>query len=413
MLKNFEWNIIQKYISYDNKFISLVRHLCIIGITVGVMTLVIITSVMNGYKYEIIKRMVGTNGHISINKQNKKAFNYKNLIKKIKIIGDIKAINPVVLGQALIQTKNYSTSIIVKGTDFKSLDRKPILAGAFIRKNKFYRFNKDEIYIGNTLSKNLKLYIGDKLRIIIPSFDTTIFGLLPRIKTFYITGIFDVGIYNYTTDVVFIPIETAKLLFDTGKLVNTIEIILRHHKYIKKVTEIILINIFDKNISITNWYFSNRSLIAALRIEKTTMLIILMLIVMMSTFNVIAILIMLVKEKYKSIAILRSIGISRISIVKIFISTGAIISFIGISLGIILGICFILNIKNVRKLLEITSNTTLFNSIVCFLTSIPLELDIDELISIVVISMIVSLLAIIYPAWKVSNMVPAESLRYE
>lgn len=413
MIKNFEWKIAKRYIGYNNKFISLVSYLATIGIVLGVMTLIIVMSVMNGYEVELVKKILGINGHVTLSKYDKNISNYTKLVGDIKNIENVEYVAPLVTGQALAESNKNSTGVLVRGMDLDSLNKKPIIHDGFIVKNEKSKFNKNEIYIGNALAKNLGLYLGDKMRVIVPKFDSTILGAIPKIKTFYVAGIFDVGMYEYNASTVFIPIDTAQLLFGINQSITEIEIVLNNVKNIEKVKRAIIKGIHEQDIIFTDWGLANQSLINALRIERNTMFLILLLIIMIAAFNIVSGLAMLVKEKYKSIAILRAIGVTRSSIIKIFVLAGAFLGFIGVIFGSILGVVFIININSIKQMLESTTGTTLFDPMIYFLTSLPSEPDVAEIISIVAISMLLSLLATIYPAWKAAKMLPAEALRYE
>jgi lipoprotein-releasing system permease protein len=413
MIKSFEWKIAKRYVGYNNHFISLVSYLATIGIALGVMILIIVMSIMNGYEVELIKKILGINGHISISTYNGKIANYIDYIDKIKANQNVKFVAPIATGQALAEGKDNSTGVLVRGMDFKSLKQKPIMKDAFVFKNNQTKFDADEIYIGNALAKNLRLHLGDKVRLIVPKFDETILGTMPKIKTFYVAGIFDIGMYEYNASTVFIPIKTAQLIFDIKNSITEIEVILNNIKNIEQVKESILKNIPNPSILITDWGAANQSLVSALRVERNTMFLILIFIVMIAAFNIISGLTMLVKEKYKSIAILRAIGVSRTSIIKIFVLVGSFLGFIGILTGAILGILFVVNIDNIKEILESLTGATLFDPMIYFLTSLPSEPDFNEIISIVFTAMIISLLATIYPAWKAANMMPSEALRYE
>ena len=413
MIKNFEWKIAKRYIGYNNHFISLISYLATIGIALGVMVLIIVMSVMNGYEVELIKKILGINGHISISTYNNKISNYNDYVDKIKSDQNVKFIAPIVIGQALAEGHHNSTGVLVRGMEFESLRQKPIMKDAFIFKNDKAKFKLNEIYIGNSLAKNLRLHLGDKVRLVVPKFDDTVLGTMPKIKTFYVAGIFDVGMYEYNASTVFIPMKTAQLLFDLNHSITEIEVIVDNIKNLEKVKRNILKNIEDQNIYITDWGAANQSLISALRVERNTMFIILIFIIMIAAFNIISGLTMLVKEKYKSIAILRAIGMSPISIIKIFVLAGAFLGLIGILTGSILGILFVINIDSIKGILESLTGATLFDPMIYFLTSLPSEPDFNEIISIVFITMVISLLATIYPAWKAASMLPAEALRYE
>ena len=413
MIKSFEWKIAKRYIGLNNKFIALVSYLAAIGIALGVMTLIIVMSVMNGYEVELIKKILGINGHITISNYEYRIDNYDKLIQKVEDIPGVRYTAPLVTGQALAENKGNSTGILVRGMDLNSLNRKPIMKKAFLKKDEKAGFSTNEILIGSSLSKNLKLGIGDKIRLVVPKLETTVLGSIPRIKTFYVAGIFDVGMYEYNASTVFIPLKTAQILFEKGNSISEVEVIVDNAKKVDEVKESILNSLPNQDLLLTDWGLANQSLIAALRVERNTMFLILVLIIMIAAFNIISGLTMLVKEKYKSIAILRAIGASQLSIIKIFVLSGTLLGFLGTSAGAMIGTVFVINIEYIKRILESVTGITLFDPMIYFLTSLPSEPNINEIISIVVVAMLMSLLATIYPAWKAAKMLPADALRYE
>ena len=411
MIKAFEWKIAKRYIGFSNNFVSLVSYLATIGIALGVMTLIIVMSVMNGYEVELIKKILGINGHITISNHEYKLDYYDKLIKKIEDIPNVKYTAPLITGQALAEKNGNSTGVLVKGMNLDSLNNKPIMKKAFIMKKTVFHTN--EIFIGNSLAKNLRLNLGDTLRLLVPKLETTVLGTIPRIKTFYIAGIFDVGMYEYNASTVFIPLKTAQILFEKGNSISEVEVIVDDAKKVDEVKKSIINNMPDQNLLLTDWGLANQSLISALKVERNTMFLILVLIIMIAAFNIISGLAMLVKEKYKSIAILRAIGASRLSIIKIFVLSGVFLGILGTSVGAILGVIFVMNIGSIKQILESVLGTSLFDPMIYFLTSLPSEPNINEIISIVIVAMLMSLLATVYPAWKAAKMLPADALRYE
>ncbi|WPX96013.1 lipoprotein-releasing ABC transporter permease subunit [Candidatus Bandiella euplotis] len=411
MIKSFEWKIAKKYIGYHNHFISLVSYLATLGIALGVMTLIIVMSVMNGYEVELIKKILGINGHISISSYEHKIGDYNKLIQKVKDIPGVTYAAPLVTGQALAESNGASTGVLVRGMDMDSLNKKPIMHHVFAGAQ--MTFEKNEILIGRSLAKNLNLNVGDKIRLMIPKLEATVLGVIPRLKTFYVAGVFDVGMYEYNASTVFIPLHTAQILFERGDFVSEVEVIINDPKKIDKIKMDILNTSQDQDLLLTDWGLANQSLIAALKVERTTMFFILVLIIMIAAFNIISGLTMLVKEKYKSIAILRAIGVSRASIIKIFILTGVFLGGLGTLGGVVLGSIFLMNINRIKQILESATGTTLFDPMIYFLTSLPSEPDVGEIISIVAVAVLLSFFATIYPAWKAANMLPAEALRYE
>ena len=413
MIKDFEWKIAKRYMGYDNQFFSLVSYLASIGIALGVMTLIIVMSVMNGYEEELVKKILGINGHLTIHQYKQEILNSSTIIEDIQKIESVQYVAPLVTGQALLKSNEGSMGVIVRGMDIESLNRKPIMSNAFVTRSNKSVFHANEVYIGDALARKLGLFLDDKITLIVPNLNSTILGNIPQIKTFYIAGVFDVGMHEYNISTVFIPINTAKLLFGIGKSITEIEVILHHIKDIKEVKRHINKHVYGQEILITDWGMENHSLINALRVERSTMFLILLLIIVIASFSIISGLVMLVKEKYKSIAILRAIGVTRASIIKIFILAGFFLGFVGTVFGSIIGILFVINIKRIKEMLELVTGVNLFDPIIYLLTSLPSKLDILEIISIVVISMLLSLIATIYPAWQAGRMLPADALRYE
>jgi len=413
MIKNFEWKIAKRYIGYNNQFISLVSYLATLGIALGVMTLIIVMSVMNGYEVELIKKILGINGHITITNYESKIENYDALIKKIEEVPGVNYTAPLVTGQALAENSGQSSGVFVRGMNLESLHKKPIMQNALIGQGAITNFAKNEILIGDALAKNLRLRVGDQIRLLMPKLETTVLGSIPRIKTFDVVGIFDLGMYEYNAGTVFIPLKTAQILFENGASVSEIEVVLDDAKKIANVKKNILEKLADQNLVLTDWGLSNQSLIAALKVERNAMFLILVLIIMIAAFNIISGLAMLVKEKYKSIAILRAIGASRTSVVKIFVLAGVFLGGFGTLAGAAMGSLFVMNINHIKGALESMTGATLFDPMIYFLTSLPSEPDLGEIISIVIVAMLLSLLATIYPAWKAAKMLPADALRYE
>lgn len=413
MIKSFEWKIAKRYIGYNNQFISLVSYLATLGIALGVMTLIIVMSVMNGYEVELIKKILGINGHITISNYESKIDDYNRIIKRVEEIPDVKYTAPLVTGQALAENNGHSSGVLVRGMDIESLNKKPIMKNALTGQHAPMNFAKNEILIGDVLARSLGLHVGDKIKLLVPKLETTVLGSIPRIKTFDVAGIFDLGMYEYNAGTVFIPLKTAQILFEKEGSVSEIEVILNDIKNINAVKMTILENVADQNLLLTDWGASNQSLIAALKVERNTMFLILVLIIMIAAFNIVSGLAMLVKEKYKSIAILRAIGASRSSVVKIFVLTGVFLGGLGTLAGAAMGSIFVMNINSIKQLLESATGATLFDPMIYFLTSLPSEPDISEIISIVIVAMLLSFLATIYPAWKAAKMLPADALRYE
>jgi len=411
MIKSFEWKIARRYMNYNNSHISLVNCLTISGIGLGVMILIIVMSIMNGYEVELMNKILGVNGHISINNSHSRISEYKHYIKKIENSKNIQFVAPTITKQALIETIQGYSGVVVKGMDYHSINHKPIMKDSIVFQSTQERFENDGIYIGSSLAENLGLSLGDDIRLIIPN---NVVGSFPKIKTFSIAGIFDLGMYEYNSSIVFISIKNAQSLFKLNNEVTEIEIILRNVKDISDTKkQIIRCLKREKEMFITDWGHANKSLVSALKVERNTMFIILTFIIIIASFNVVSSLFILVREKHKSIAILRAMGVSKMSIIKIFVLAGTFLGLVGVSIGTLLGVIFVMKINEIRIFLEKITSSTLFDPIIYFLTSIPSQPDYNEIVSIVFMSIVMCMISTIYPAWKASKMLPADILKHE
>ena len=412
MIKYLEILIALRYMRSKNKeaFISVVSAFSFIGIALGVATLIIVMSVMSGYETQLIKRILGINGHITVH-MNSSNLDYQELATKIGEIKEVQFVAPIVIGQAMVSAKS-SRGVIVRGMSLESIKNKPSMGVALSSEALFSYKHGEGVLIGSSMARDLQLDIGDSIRLIAPKFESLAFGVIPRVKTFNIIGIFDVGMYEYNSSTIFMPLELAQLFFDHKNRVTDLEVILHHPDNVLQVKESIG-DLADDDLFITDWTSVNESLVAALRVERNVMFFILSLIILIAAFNIISSLIMLVQDKKKSVAILRTIGMSRISVLRIFIICGFIIGLLGTAIGSLLGIIFTLNIETIRQKLESLTGTKLFDPVIYFLTSLPAELSIINTIIIISVSLILSFLATIYPAWKAASLMPAVALRYE
>jgi len=290
--------------------------------------------------------------------------------------------------------------------------KKPLMASS-IKIGNLEGYEEDAgVLIGITLARELRVGIGDNIKVMVPKVNPTILGSIPRMKTFKVLGIFDVGMYEYNAGTIFMPITIAQKLFQYGDAVSDIEVILSKGTDIDIVKAAIAEN-SDHSLNITDWALTNQNLITVLKVERNVMFLILTLIIIVAAFNIISSLIMLVKEKTKNIAILRTIGMTRCSVIKIFMLCGSMVGTVGTLSGGILGVAFSLNIERIRVFLESLLGMTLFDPVIYFLTQLPAVLEPVSVLQIMSMSLILSFLATIYPAWKASTLMPAEVLRYE
>ncbi|AVP87630.1 lipoprotein releasing system, transmembrane protein [Candidatus Phycorickettsia trachydisci] len=402
----FEYKIAFRYLSAkpSDRFMSIVSGFCFLGTTIGVAALIIVMSIMNGFHHELIRCIMGTSGHIIVQGEHPEYL--KEEIQKYKFVTDV---GFMIEGQGLLGGKSQNTGVMVKGLsleDFKL--KKQLLDNLSGQASDLEK--SDSAFIGKELAVTLGLRQGDMVRLIVPQTVSSIFGSLPKSKEFKIAGIMTSGLSDYDAINVIIPIDIAKKLFDSQKV---LEVYTDNPSKVDDYTKILHKDLLHDVALISNWQISNSSILSALKIEKTAMSMVLSLIIMVASFNIASSLFMLVQDKRKDIAILRTIGASRKSIMLIFILNGFLISFLGTSAGVFIAARFIDNIESIRKFLESFTGITLFDSAIYFLYTLPARSSLSDMLLVIGISMGTSILASLYPAYRAAKLNPVEILRYE
>ena len=410
MISTLEKEITFRYLKTRKKdgFLNVISIFSFIGISLGVAVLIIVMSVMNGFRSELINKIVGFNAHVTVKP-------YENPIdeKKLKNI-NLKSISKEIIfsnsGEAIVIKTKYTKGIVLRGyrmNDFSKLD---------LVNNKHFigdsnNLTKNNISIGKELSFNLNLKIGDKLTIMSPSGIETIIGNLPKQESFIINSIFDSGLADFDQNVAFININSLESLFDINKKDRNLEIYLKDPVNIE-TNKLIVQKIFNDEF-VYSWSDMNTSLFSALKVERNVMFIILSLIIIVAAFNIISGLTILVKNKTREIAILKSIGVLNKSITKIFFLVGVIIGTSATIFGIFLGIMFSLYIENLRSFLSNVFNISLFPEEIYFLSKMPSEINLNSIFIISFCSIIITILVSIFPAIKASKLDPVKALKYE
>ena len=392
-------------------FISIFSWFSIIGITIGVGAIIIVMGVMNGFREELTSRLLGINGHLNIysydgeiDKESSNLFNDKDLGYKS---------SPLTQTQAFLVSNNFSKGVLLRGYNKKNLAPDHFLFKNII-KGSIFGNNINEVIIGYALASQLGLKLNDKFKIIIPQTDSTIFGNIPRFKTLSIVGIFNLGMYEYDSNYIFTHVSLAnKLLMLNESSYNQIEIFIKDPNQIDLFQNKVDKKINENNLDLysTSWKQNNSALINALNVEKNVMFLILTLIIIVASMNIISGLIIFVKEKNKDIGILKTIGLSNKSLIKVFLSIGLIIGLIGTFLGCLLGILFSLNIKSIQFFIENILNTKLFAKEVYYLSNLPSKLNISEIIFVLLISIFICLIATSFPAYRSTKIDPIKSLK--
>ena len=394
-------------------FISISAWFSLIGIMLGVATLIVVMSVMNGFRTELVDRILGINGHLVVYKKNEPYIsNYNQIIKKISDINNVIAVTPHLEGQALAKSKSTVSGVIIRGANWSDLAAKKILWKSLSQLTiDNYKNNKD-IIVGYRLGQRLNVNVGDFVSLISPNGMETALGILPIKQSFKIGGFFDLGMYEYDNNFIFIPWKKAELFLSTNNIAHGIEIFLKDQKFTSLVSSDVKKRL-GNDLIVIDWKKRNSAFMSALAVEKNVMFIILSLIILVAAFNIISSMIMLVQTKKSDIALMRTMGASKYVIIRIFVLTGSIIGLLGTFTGTILGIVISSNIEAIRNFLTNILGSELFSAEIYFLSKLPSNININEVIMVIFVSIFLTLLASIFPAWKASRISPAEALRYE
>ena len=418
MLLSYELWIAYRYLRArrEDGFISIVSWFSLIGISLGVATLIIVMSVMNGFREELLSRIIGLNGHATLYiKEKSENFNVENIEKILLEFDEVVDIVPLVESTVMITFKGKSRGVVVRGLSIKDIKENTLLEQSInnITLNKFNEQNT--IIIGERLAASLHLKIGDDVTIISPSGLNTPFGNAPMAKKFIFAGTFNLGMYEYDSSVLFMKINNLRDFMGYRKNhIDNIELFYNNPED-SDLTSYKIMEILD-SIDLSNvvvpWTSRHAQLFSALEVERNVMFIILTLIILVAAFNIISSMIMLVRDKESSISILRTIGISKNSILRIFIVVGASIGVMGTTIGFIIGLLFTLNIQKIQNLLESITGSDLFAAEIYFLSKLPAKIDFYEVGLVVLFALVLSLLSTLYPAWRASRVDPIKVLRH-
>ena len=410
MISTLEKEITFRYLKARKKdgFLNIISIFSFIGISLGVAVLIIVMSVMNGFRTELINKIVGFNAHVTVkpydNPINKEKLNDDNLNL---IANDFIFSNS---GEAIIINKNYTKGIVLRGYNNKDFPKLNVVTKGNLIGNP-NQLIKNYISIGKELSFSLELKVGDKISIMSPSGIETIMGSFPKQETFIISSIFDSGLADFDSNIAFINLQSLEAFFGFKKENRNLEVYLKDPSNIE-TSKILIQKIFD-NEFIYAWSDMNSSLFSALKVERNVMFIILSLIIIVAAFNIISGLTILVKNKTRDIAILKSIGVLNKSIIKIFFLIGIIIGTTATIFGIFLGVIFSIYIENLREFLSNTFNVSLFPEEIYFLSTMPSEINPTSIFIISLSSILITIIVSIFPAIKASKLDPVKGLKYE
>ncbi len=413
MITKFDIWVSTKYIlpKTREKFFSLITIFSFLGIALGVATLIIVMSVMNGFREELTKKILNINGHLKI----QTFYNVKKEKTNIKLLinNEFKDIivQPIYTDQGLLNSKNFTTGVLLKGINYSFFEERKILKNDFT-KSQIQSFKKNQgIIIGKKLANKLRLKLGDSIKIISSKSYETLVGNIPREASFKVIGFFEIGMYEYDTSLVFFPFKLMNQ-FLNKKNPDHYEILLKDFDNIDNI-RLGITKIIPSFYKVFDWRQLNPSLFNAIEVERNVMFIILTLIIIVAAFNLISSMMILVSTKTKDIGILRVLGVSRFQLLKIFIINGLLIGLFGTISGLILGLLFCLNINEIKGFIELFSDSELFSEEIYFFSNLPVIIDSSQIIVISSISLLLSFLATIYPSIKASKVEPINLIKWE
>jgi lipoprotein-releasing system permease protein len=410
----FEWLLAGRYLRArrQESFISVISGFSLVGIALGVATLIIVMSVMNGFRAELLGRILGLNGHIIVQSITGAIPDYDATVARIREIPGITGATPFIEGQVLVNSQGQSFGALVRGLEPKGLKQLTTVSST-IAPQALANFGKDDsVVLGARLADKLGLAAGMTVTLVAPNGDVTPFGSTPRMKTYRVAGTFKIGMSEYDETFIFMPLNEAQLFFGLGDAVQGIEVMVAKPDNVAS-WRLPVARAAGPTARLVDWQQMNSSLFGALNVERNVMFLILTLIILVAALNIISGLIMLVKDKGGDIAILRTMGASKGAIMRVFFIAGAFIGTTGTVLGVIIGVLFCANIETIRQFLSRVTGTTLFDPTIYFLSQMPAKIDPYEVIAVIAMALSLSFLATLYPSWRAARLDPVEALRYE
>ena len=397
----------------EEGFVSVIAGFSLAGIALGVATLIIVMSVMNGFRAELLQRILGLNGHLGVYElTNRPMTDFDKIAGKIAKVDGVVRVIPTVEGQVLVSANSVAAGVIVRGVRPGDIRAREIIADN-IRAGSLENFKgRSSVIVGSRFARKFGVRPGDTVRLVSPQSNATAFGSVPRSKRYKIAAVFEVGMFEYDSSFVFVSLEAAQIYFRSKNAVTNIEVFLENPDQVPN-TRAEILRAAGEALRIVDWQQANASFFNAIEVERNVMFLILTLIILVAAFNIISGMIMMVKDKGRDIAILRTMGASRGMVMRVFLLAGASVGVIGTAIGFGLGVAFAGNIETIRQWLQGLTGTELFAAEIYFLSQLPSVVETSDVVSVVAMSLGLSFLAVLYPAWRAARLDPVEALRYE
>lgn len=409
----FEWLLAGRYLRSKRResVVSVISVISFLGIMIGVMVLIVVMAVMNGFRIELLSKILGFNGHIVVNSQTVGFENFDPIAERIRKLDGVLHVSPLVEGQVMTQSKVNMKGALVRGIRKEDLANMKSISENLTAGTLDDFEGSRSVFVGSRLAQELRLNYGDKVLLVSPRGANTAMGNTPRRKAYRIAGMFELGMSEYDASIVLMPFEQAQKFFSYPDQATSLDIRLADPDDVELVRpQIVSLN---EPINIYDWKQTNQSFVSALMVERNVMFMILTLIILIAAMNIISGLVMMVKDKGKDIAILRTMGASSGSVMRVFFIAGSSVGFVGTVCGFLLGVLFCTYIEPIRQFIMRATGANLFDPSVYWLYHMPAEMDSGETIAVLIMSLTLSFLATLYPAWRAAKLDPVEALRYE